>query len=173
MSHSLMWAAMKGAPVETFLENAELIDTGEPDAFFEAEIAGAEHPGGWYVVVASDPAFADAAALARWSQGARLIAAVIDEDTLTSLVTEWREGRPVWSIAHEAAGGEPQLSVDGDVPELLHPVREEMLARANGVATPELAYEIPLEVAARITGFRHDALGFEEDGPQFTVLEPE
>ena len=37
-----------------------LIDTGEPDDYFEADLAGAEYPGGWFVVLASDFSLMDA-----------------------------------------------------------------------------------------------------------------
>ena len=35
----------------------------------------------------------------------------------------------------------------------------------------DFAFDIPLDLAAEITGFRHDEMGFDDDIAPFTVLE--
>ena len=103
----------------------------------------------------------------------RLVAVVHHEETRFSLATEWRNGAPVWSVSHEAGEGEAQIAVDGALPEAFEAVRAEFLAAADGRSEAEKAFEVPVELAFRITGFRHDAIGFEETGPVFMRLEEE
>jgi len=100
MTMTTVWFAVQGIPAEIFLERAELIDTGEPDEFFDAEISAAEYPDGWYVVLGSDLGMFDADKLKAWSEGGRIVAGLSDEDALFSLATEWRDGRVIWSISH-------------------------------------------------------------------------
>lgn len=173
MSMTAVWFAVQGLPAEAFLERAELIDTGEADEFYDAEISGAHYPDGWYVVLAADIDLFDADKLKVWSEGARLVAALADEAALFSLATEWRDGKPLWSVSHEVGEDEPVVSLEGAMPEMFGEVRENFLQKLDGDTPAELAFEAPLELAFRLTGFRADEVGFQEDGPVFTVLEPE
>jgi hypothetical protein len=172
MSVSAVWFAVQDGSPDNFLDAAGLVDTGEADEFFEAEVSAALYPDGWYVVLAGDPELFELENLKAFSENARLVAAVAHEGTLFSLATEWRNGAPVWSVSHEVSDtGEPLITVDGQLPDAFEPVRQEYLEKLDGHTPAEIAFEAPLEVAFRITGFRADMVGFEEDGPVFTRLE--
>ena len=177
MSQSLVWFAVKGIAPEEFLERAGLLDTEEPDEFFDADFAGAQYPDGWFVVTSADFSLMDLENLKEWSQDGRLVAVAIEDETLTSLATEWSDGKMVWSVSHEPAegegDGEPELAVEGTLPSCFGEVRDEYAEALDGESPAELAFQIPIEMANRITGFHHETLGFEEDGPVFTVLEQE
>lgn len=171
MSHSLVWFAVQGIDPDEFLDRADLLDTEEPDEFFDADIAGATFPGGWFVVTSSDFSMMDIENLKEWSEGGRLIAVAVEEEVLTSIATEWVNGKMVWSISHEPVEGEPEIAVEGTLPPCFGEVKEKYAEALDGQTPAELAFMVSIEVAHRITGFHHESLGFDEDAPVFTVLE--
>jgi len=176
MSQSLVWFAVKGVEPAEFLSRAGLVDTEEPDEFFDADTAGAQYPDGWFVVTSEDFSMMDMENLKEWSEGGRLVAVAVDEEVLSSLATEWANGKLVWSVSHEVGeddSDEPQLQVEGTLPAFFEEVRAEYSGSLDGEDPAELAFEIPFELASRITGFHHDDIGFEDDAPVFTVLEQE
>jgi hypothetical protein len=179
MGFNLAWFAVQGVDPETFLERAGFEDTGEPDEYFEAAHSGGEMAGGWYVLVTDNAGLADAARLSKWSAGGRLIACVILEDQTTSLSMEWRDGRQVWSVYWDGGAGHKQLQVEGALPESFEAIHADITAlqaemdrEANEGEGTDIVFELPLDLAEEITGFRHDQIGFDEDIPVFNVLEP-
>jgi hypothetical protein len=184
MGFNLAWFAVHGIDPETFLERAGFEDTGEPDEYFEAAHSGGDMPsegkdGGWYVLVTDKADLADAARLAKWSAGGRLIACVILEDQMTSLSMEWRDSKQVWSVYWDGGADHKQLQVEGALPESFEAIREDITALQAEMDRTErdgeggdVVFELPLDLAEEITGFRHDQIGFDEDIPVFNVLEP-
>jgi hypothetical protein len=75
---------------------------------------------------------------------------------------EWEENaQEVWYAFHEGDGDVHNLSTRGALPDFFASVRDEALAEqaAEGGADAEVdcIFEVPLELARRITGFRHDS----------------
>ena len=174
MSFSLVWFAAHGIGKDEFLSRTGFDDTGEIDEYYEHDHSGGELAGGWYVIVSTDLGLMEPGKLAAWSAGGRLVAAVIHEGSMNSLATEWRDGRQVWSAAHDGSDGGDKLEVEGELPEIFQELQQEAAA-AQAEAGPEggidFAFDIPLDLAADITGFRHDEMGFDDDIGPFSVLE--
>ena len=173
MSFSLAWFAVQGVPKDVFLERAGFEDTGEMDEYFEEEHSGGELPGGWYVVVTNDLSLLEASKLAHWSAGGRLVAAVVHEDAMNALATEWRDGRQVWSVSHDGSEGGDTLEVEGALPDVFEELKQEAMAATAEVegGSGNFAFDIPLDLAAEVTGFRHDELGFDDEIEPFMALE--
>ena len=175
MSLSLAWFAVHGLSQDAFLDRAGFEDTGEADEYFDAEHSAGELAGGWYVVVTAQADLLDPVRLAQWSAGCRLVAVVVHEDTATSFAMEWRDGRQVWSAFYDGSAEKKQLEVEGALPEIFEELWRDAVAvqaeAASEGADFHAGYDIPLDLAEDITGFRHDALGFDEDIPVFNVLE--
>lgn len=179
MSFSLVWFAAQGVGKDAFLERAQLEDTGEVDEYFEHDHSGGELPDGWYVILSSDMGLLEPAKLAKWSAGARVVAVVIHEGSMNSLATEWRDGRQAWSVSYDGSEGGDRLDVEGALPDVFEELKQEAVAaRAGSVKESgadgggvNFVFDIPLDLAAEITGFRHDELGFDDDIEPFTVLE--
>ncbi len=94
---------------------------------------------------------------------------------MNSLATEWRDGRQVWSVSHDGSEGGDQLDVEGELPAVFEELKQEAVAaqaesEADGGGV-NFVFDIPLDLAAEITGFRHDEMGFDDDIAPFTVLE--
>ncbi|MDP3494145.1 MAG: hypothetical protein Q8R82_13625 [Hyphomonadaceae bacterium] len=175
MSMSLAWVAVQDVSSEALLERAGFVDTGEADEYFEAEHTGGELTGGWYVIVTEQAGLLEPAKLAVWSAGGRLVAAVVHEETSTSLAMEWLDGKQLWSVYHDGTAAERSLAVEGELPEAFGAIRDELMAvqteaDAEG-AEFNAAFDIPLNLAEDITGFRHDEMGFDDEIPPFTILE--
>ena len=175
MGFSLAWFAVHGIAREDVLDRAGFDDTGEVDEYFEEDHSIGELPGGWIVIVTSDVGLLAPDKLAQWSVGGRLVAAVVHEATMNSLATEWNDGKQVWSLAHDGSEGGDSLEVEGQLPDVFKELKQEAIAaqaesekEGGGV---DFVFDIPLDVAAEITGFRHDEMGFDDDIPPFTALE--
>jgi hypothetical protein len=172
MGFSLVWFAVQGIGKDDFLERAGFEDTGEVDEYFEEEHSGGELEGGWYVVVSNDMNLLDPAKLPKWSAGGRLVACVVHEGSMNSLAMEWADGRQVWSVFHDGGDGGDQLDVEGALPEAFEELkREAMTLKSDGGEGVDFVFDIPLDLAAELTGFRHDEMGFDDDIPPFTALE--
>lgn len=175
MSVSLVWVAAQGIGREEFLERAQFEDTGEVDEYFEHDHSGGALPDGWYVILSSDMGLIEPAKLAKWSAGARLVAAAVHEDAQSSLATEWRDGKLVWSASHDGAEGGDRLDIEGVLPAVFEELKQEAAsAQAESEADGggvNFVFDIPLDLAAEVTGFRHDEMGFDDDIEPFTVLE--
>ncbi len=173
MGFSLAWFAVQGVDKETFLERTGFEDTGDIDEYFEEEHSGGELPDGWYAIVTNDLGLFEAGKLAAWSAGARLVACVVHEGAMSSLATEWRDGKQVWSVSHDGSEGGDTLEVEGTLPEVFEELKAEALAvQAEAEGEPvDHVFDIPLDLAAEVTGFRHDEMGFDDDIAPFTALE--
>jgi hypothetical protein len=165
---------VQGIAKDDFLQGMGFEDTGETDEYFDQDHSGGELAGDWYVVVSNDLSLMDPARLAKWSVGGRLVAALVHEDTSNSLATEWRDGKLLWSASHDGSEGGDELSVEGALPEVFEELKHEAIA-AQAEAGPEgeldFIFDIPLDLAADVTGFRHDEIGFDDEIGPFTVLE--
>jgi hypothetical protein len=167
MGFSLAWFAAQGIDRDDFLERLGFTDTGEVDEYFDQDHSGGELPGGWYIILTSDLGLLAPDKLAQWSAGCRLIATVVHEDSANSLATEWKDGRLIWSVSHDGSEGGDQLAVEGQLPDVF----EELKHEADALQVADVVFDIPLDLAAELTGFRHDEMGFDDDIPPFTILE--
>ena len=176
MSFSLVWFAAQGIGKDAFLERAQFEDTGEVDEYFEHDHSGGGLPDGWYVILSNEMGLLEPAKLAKWSEGARVVAVAIHEGSMNSLATEWRDGKQVWSVSHDGSEGGEQLDVEGQLPDVFAELQHEATAAQAEAGAEDgegvnFVFDIPLDLAAEITGFRHDELGFDDDIEPFTVLE--
>jgi len=175
MSFALAWFAVQGIAKDDLLDRAGFTDTEELDEYFDQDHSGGELPGGWYVIVTNELSLVDPARLAQWSVGGRLVAVVIHEETTNTLATEWKDGKLVWSVSHDGSEGGDELAVEGQLPDVFEELKQEAVtaqldAKEEG-GDVNFVFDIPLDLAAEITGFRHDELGFDDDIPPFSILE--
>ncbi|HOY79264.1 MAG TPA: hypothetical protein PLN33_15720 [Hyphomonadaceae bacterium] len=171
MSMSLVWFAARGISADDFLERAGFSDTGDPDEYFDEEHSGGALGDGWYVIVSSDVGLLDPAKVGGWSAGGRVVAVALDEESLNSMAIEWVDGKLVWSAAYDGSEGGDQLAVEGTLPAVFAELSHEASALQAEGGSAEHVFDIPLDLAADVTGFRHDEIGFDDDIGPFTALE--
>ena len=174
MGYSMSWLAAHG-PAEAIRETLGLRVTGEQLEMPEAPIVGAALGTGWYLVVATsaDHALVDDSSLERLSANTDVIACSIEEHVMCSSAALWSGGSRIWSVMHDAQRAIDHLDAAGQLPPFFPEVRDQGLAQqaaeGGAGADVDLVFDVPLETARRITGFRHDAGG---EPARFDVLEP-
>jgi hypothetical protein len=100
------------------------------------------------------------------------VACSIEEHVMVSLACQWSGGAEVWSATHDAQRSIEHLEVTGRLPDFADEVRSQLLAQqaeeTGADVQVDFVFEVPLELARRIVGFKHDEEG---DPARFEVLE--
>ena len=77
-----------------------------------------------------------------------------------SSCTYWNKGRKVWSVRHDGDRGALNIVNSGKLPKNYSSLKNELLEKqkAEGGESAEVDYifELPLEMAKQVVGFKHD-----------------
>ncbi|HEX5104526.1 MAG TPA: hypothetical protein VFV87_11975 [Pirellulaceae bacterium] len=173
MGFSVSWLAIRGKPLDSVLDELGLRSTGEFADVPDSPIVGTLVPTGWFVVyynrIIGD---GDVKAL---SAGCEIITCDIEEHVMYSGAAYWRNCRQIWSVVHQSVQGLDHLRTVGELPLEFVAIRDKLITESRLTRGTELAadyvFDIPIELAKAITGFRHDEdiEGAEED--PYQVLE--
>src|SRR5215204_1618082 len=162
MGFSLGWLATRHIDPRNLYEPLHARPTGiKGPALSSAAMAG-PIPSGWHLFLMNrqERLVADAL-LADISKPGDAVGCFIEEHAMYSAAVHWRQGAKVWSIVHDSDKGIMHLDVAGDVPEALSVARARCDAaqRLDHAGDPEVdhMFDIPVDVAQAVTGFRHDA----------------
>lgn len=174
MGYAISWLACRGLPFETVLSRLALRATGRHDDFARAMISTQRLDDSWTLVVANrcDHSIVKASSLTALSEGCELIACNIEEHVMYSSAECWRDGRRLWHIEHASEEGEDHLAVQGAAPDCLARLLADLRRKRAEDGEVDWFFEIPLDCAQALVGFRHDAdhPGLRDDG--FHILEP-
>jgi hypothetical protein len=178
MGYSLSWAAVRGGRPDTVQKALALRSTGAREEFPESEITGAELPEGWYLVASQRDSLrlTEDEALSHLSQLGEVVVCFVEEHVMCSFAAGWQGGQRIWSVYHDSASGKGSkgLEVKGQPPASFAAIRDKLLseqAAAGGEkAGVDCLFDIPVELARSVTGFRHDqdTTGLSDDA--FEVL---
>jgi len=184
MGYSHSWIAARGLSPEALLDALGLRETGRPG---ELPSRTTPHcrtslPGSWMVVLASlgastgeedgrprflDESEAAAPFLATLSVGGEVVAGFLEEHVMASRAAAWDGGARRWSLRYDPERRPDRLLAEGSPPAELGPIeaslREAQRREPDGA---DRLFEIPLELAKAITGFRGD-----EDEREYEELE--
>src|SRR5262249_6448576 len=136
--------------------------TGKAGEYPDDSMVGAPLLSGWYLLVAKgcDHRIITDRVLKTLSRGCRMIACSVEEDVMWRLTTQWENGEEVLRASHSGDRDVHNLTTSGTLPDFFARVHAEALAQqaAEGGADAEVdcVFDVPLELARRITGFRHD-----------------
>ena len=173
MGYSLSWVAVEASSEKALFAHLGLQATGETSEDGPGfDLSGARLPG-WYLLVADHTdALVDEQLLKTLSGGGRVIAAMVEEHVMFSSAEEWRNGERVWGAIHVPDAGLYHIGVEGGLPEAYAAIHQRQVAEQEKEGGQDAGVDhiidIPLELAAAITGFRHD-----RSGPPFHELEAE
>jgi hypothetical protein len=151
-----------------------LIDTGIPDEACKSPVSVASFPDDWTIVWLNrfDHPFAEDASLRLFSRGCTLIAAHVHEGIMFSAAELYRNGTPLWSVTHNAQDAIHDLQTEGVLPEPFTDIRARLTAEQDqegaDKAGVDYIFDIPLETARALSGFRHDLWRYGWGEPRFT-----
>ena len=134
-------------------------------------------PQGGYLVIASrcDHRFLQANVLAPLSQNHRVVAWSIEEHVMFSSAEEWVAGALAWRAVHAGENGPIDLKTSGTLPSSFQSMAHALVAKqeAEGGKTAEVDhyFDIPLNAAKAITGFKHDEIVPGVDYGKFELLQ--
>jgi hypothetical protein len=157
MSYSVSWIAVRGKTPRKIRLALGLQASGvwqpEPDC----PIAGAMLTSGWYLVraegftsVLSDPTVG-----AELSQGCDLVTCSVNEAEHLSAAGQWENGERLWVIRHDGWRGRRSVETYGTLPLGFESIEDELLELEE--ADRDAFYEMPINAAEALTGYRHDA----------------
>jgi hypothetical protein len=176
MGWALSWVAVRGMSAEELRRRLGLRPTGRttdvPGRKLSATTAGED----WAVVCARRyDRFLDGALLGPLSASAEVVGCVVEEDARFSQAFCWKDGAHLWSVTHDAERSLDHLQATGDLPAEFQDLEARALAaRQEWPDGPDYLFDVPLELARAVVGFRHDAVerAFEELEPLEVAAAP-
>jgi hypothetical protein len=139
-------------------------------------LAGAALKSGWSAAFAKYALIMDAAMgtnparLSRLPAKSRCITCVVLEHAMVSYASLWQDGRFAWQIRHDPSQGDEHLEALGDLPAAFAGFRDIAIDKRraqkahnrSGEWGVDYVFDVPLDVADTITGYRCDR-GVEND----------
>jgi len=176
MGFAISWLAFHGRPKEQILDDVQFQETGAPDEANESPQSGATFPEDWYVIFLNkfDHPLVTADSLSRLTQNCKIIMGQVEEHVMYSSCCEYSAGARSWSISHDAQEDPFNLEVEGQPPDWFSEIKAEMLSRQDAEnrenAEVDFIFEIPVLVAEKACGHRHDRWKYDWGEPAFTEL---
>jgi hypothetical protein len=162
MGHSLSWIAFKNLPSEVGLARLGLIPTNRVAEYAREPVSGQSLRGGWFLVVmkGSDHPLISESSLSALSDQSEVVACSIEEHVMFSSAEGWSNRQRHWRVQHDAQQSIRHLSTLGSLPanyaELLRRTQEAQDAEDADGAEVDFFFEVPLQLAHDIAGFKHD-----------------
>lgn len=177
MGYSLSWLAVRGKTPESVREALGFYPTGELESIPESSLSAVELPNGWYLVISNNESqVAPDEVLAQLaSNGAEVVTCFVEEHVMASRATGWAEGEQVWSAAHDAQRARNHLEAEGDAPaayaEIAAQALDKQAAADAGKVRVDYLFNVPIDLAYSVVGYRHDKDVPGLEGEVFEVLE--
>jgi hypothetical protein len=175
MGFSISWIAFKDLGKEEVLRRVGFRDSGIVDEANEAPISFAELPIGWVVLFSNDFDYGAPEHLIEFSVGAVVLSCQAEEHVMFSAAHCYTNGQEAWSVSHDSQRGRYDLSTRGMLPQEFAPIKIRLNRQqddSGGAASNvDYTFDIPVELAAALTGYRHDRWKFDWGQPNFTALD--
>lgn len=174
MGYAISWLGCRGLPFEAIISRLSLRTTDRHDEFAHAMISAQEIDDAWTIVVANqcNHEIVKAPSLAELSGGCQVIACNIEEHVMYSSAECWHDGRRIWHVEHASEEGENHLAAEGEPPNCLAQLVADAHRKRAEDSEIGWFFEIPLECAKALVGFKHDEDHPALDRAEFQVLEP-
>ena len=170
MGFAISWLAVKGKSPEAVTQELGLTPTGEITECGESLFTGRTLSSGWFLLVINqcEHDFIKPKHLASLSSACEVIACSIEEHVMFCSSELWRNGAQIWRIEHDAQKSIEHISSSGSLPDGYTAIEKEFTEeqkRAGGEkADTDYFFEIPLQVAKSVVGFKHDESNPDDDG---------
>ncbi|MBL8450695.1 MAG: hypothetical protein JNM32_12355 [Dechloromonas sp.] len=173
MGFSLSWLACRGPSFEVVATRLGFVPGGKRVSFLQSPVAGRTLADGWHLLVAKrcDAPLVKAAALAGLSTDCTVVACSIEEHVMFSSAEAWQHGKRLWRVEHAGEEGEDHLALDGSPPDFLEQRITDARACQSEDSEVGWFFEIPLDCAKHLVGFKHDEIRPELEDEGFIVLQ--
>jgi hypothetical protein len=94
--------------------------------------------------------------LSVFSQGKEMVVVHIEEHTMFARAELWSDGNNIWRIWHSGDENVMDLHTTGDLPTSFEPLKQQAFSRQVKESDVDCVFDLPLDLAAELTGFRHD-----------------
>lgn len=174
MGFNMSWIVVDGIDQNALYDALDLAPTGEtPDRYdlgtSRVPLAGATLKSGWCAVFANGTLVMDVTTgtnpprLMRLPAKSRSITCVVLEGPMVSYASLWQGGRHTWEIQHNRSYGVRHLEASGDLPPefagfrdvAMDKQRSQEESRGPGEWSVDYVFDVPLDTAAMITGYRY------------------
>jgi len=176
MGFSQSSLASRGVAPDAVLEALGLRRVGKFEDFPESRMTAALMPGGWFVVVVNRAEHEilreETLRTLSAAEGVELVASFVEEHVMVSEASGWQGGQRTWRVLHDAQIDREHLAVEGEPPAAFAGIRDRLLAeQETGDEEVDYLFDIPVEMARSLMGYRHDedTAGLKEGA--FEVLE--
>lgn len=169
MGFALSWLAVKGKGQEALIQELGLTPTGDMAEYGDSLFTARNLPSDWFLLVINqcEHKFVNPKSLAILSSNCEAVACSIEEHVMVCTSQLWRNGAQVWHIAHDAQQSIDHISTSGLLPDGYSAIEREFAeqqVQAGGKkADTDYFFEIPLQMAKSIVGFKHDESGLEDE----------
>jgi hypothetical protein len=175
LGYSISWIAFQAKGESHVLPLMGFSNSGEADEANESPVSAAALPTGWYVVFFNDHLFPTPERLQKLSVGSVVVGCQVEEHVMASASFSYEDGRHIWTVIHESERGCYDLSADGDLPARFPELRGELFRQqaeaGGGNADVNFVFDVPIQLAAELCGYRHDRWKFDWGEPTFSRLE--
>ena len=172
MGFRISWLGARGLLKTDLLDHFGLADSGIHDEANEAPFSAAELPTGWTILWANDPAFATIERCTGLSQRAPVVSCWVNETTMVSSVNYFEAGDYLWFAGHDFQKEPDHLVFEGEMPASFGEIRTRLDAKrlSYGDTQPavDFIFDVPIELAQSVAGYRHDLVAFDCGTPHFT-----
>ena len=170
MGFAISWLAVKGKSPEAITQELELTPTGEMTDYGESLFTGRALSSGWFLLVINqcEHDFVKQKSLSSLSGKCEVIACSIEEHVMFCSSELWRNGVQIWRIEHDAQKSIEHISHSGSMPDGYSAIEkafsEEQKKAGGKKANTDYFFEIPLQAAKSVVGFKHDESNPDDDG---------
>jgi hypothetical protein len=176
MGFSISWIAFKDIRKPEALKRLQFRDTGHDDPLNQAPFSMADLRSGWALLYVNDFEFGTDEHLVGLSAEGTVVACQVEEHIMFSAAHFYTSGKEDWSVWHDSEhDGRYDVSTRGVAPPQLAAIVERLTAlqdRNGGEKSMiDFLFNVPVELAAELTGYRHCQTLFAGHPLHFTAVE--
>jgi len=174
MGFSISWIGIQ-MPKSRALEIMGFQDTDEIDEANEAPFSAAYLPSGWTIIWSNQFEYASRPEIMWQSSTQRMIGCHVEEHVMFSSCHLAEDGDQLWNVWHEGQQDIYDMNSTGIVPAEFQAIvamqKAEQDSAGGDKADVDHMFDVPIKLAAAITGFRYDQWRYSWGEPQFTVIQ--
>ncbi|RAZ82633.1 hypothetical protein DPM33_34510 [Mesorhizobium hawassense] len=157
MGFSISWFGLRGYGIK---EAAALFgrEVGGSSEDFDAPVNAYRSDKNWAIIILGYCSFPNPpdSYLSAFSQGREMVVVHIEEHTMFARAELWSAGKNIWRVWHAGDKDVRDLHTTGDLPASFQSLRQQAFSKQDKESDVDYAFDIPLDLAAELTGFRHD-----------------